>query len=100
MNNRFYGESSLEPTGPLLLKKFFTGKEMELFDFEYTINPNSVENGEHVLIISRESENVELAILEKDVGLVIEQSSNREEKNYGDLWNDQNIYKFEAFTTQ
>lgn len=99
VENRFYGNSSLEPTGPLLLKKFFTGKEIELFELEYTINPNSPEGSEPILIISREHENADKAILEKDTELVNEQSNNRQERNYGDLWDNQNIYKTEGFTS-
>ena len=70
-----------------------------MFDFEYTINPKLPEGSEAILIISREHESVEKAILEKDTELVIEQSNNRQEKNYGDLWDNQNVYKTEAFTT-
>lgn len=98
VNTQFYGESSLEPTGPLLLKKFFTGKEIEEFDFEFTIDPDSPDKSNHILIISREPENRKMAILEKDVELVKVQSNNRKEKNYDDLWEEQNIYKYERFT--
>lgn len=97
VNEKYYGESSLEPTGPLLLKKMFTEDEMKNFDFEFTIHPNSPNPDKAILIISRERENYDKAILIKDETLVIEQTKNRKEKNYGDLWSEQNIYKYENF---
>jgi len=97
VNEKYYGESSLEPTGPLLLKKMFTEDEMKEFDFDFTIHPNSPDPDKVILIISRERENYDKAILIKDETLVIEQTKNRKEKNYGDLWNEQNIYKYENF---
>ena len=97
VNEKYYGESSLEPTGPLLLKKMFTEDEMKNFDFEFTIHPNSPDPDKAILIISRERENYDKAILIKDETLVIEQTKNRKEKNYGDLWSEQNIYKYENF---
>jgi len=97
VNEKYYGESSLDPTGPLLLKKMFTEDEIKNFDFDFTIDPNSLDPLKATLIVSREYENYEKAILIKDETLVIEQTKHRKEKNYGDLWNEQNIYKYENF---
>lgn len=92
VDEKYYGTSSLEPTGPMLLKKVFTQEEIQGFDFEYTKNPVS-----NNLIISRESNNSEVAILEKDNHLWEEQKKNSSEKYYGDLWEEHNIYRYENF---
>ena len=97
VNEKYYGESSLEPTGPLLLKKMFTEDEIKKLEFDFTIDPNSPDLSKAILIVSREPENYEKAILIKDETLVTEQSKHRNEKNYGDLWSEQNIYKYESF---
>jgi mannosyltransferase OCH1-like enzyme len=97
VNEKYYGESSLEPTGPLLLKKMFTEDEIKKLEFDFTIDPNSPDLSKAILIVSREPDNYEKAILIKDETLVTEQSKHRNEKNYGDLWSEQNIYKYESF---
>lgn len=41
--------------------------------------------------------NIGKAILERSIDLVIEQTNNRQDKNYGDLWNNRKIYSIESF---
>ena len=38
VNNKFYGDCSLEPTGPLMIKKFFTNDEMQNIKLELKVD--------------------------------------------------------------
>jgi mannosyltransferase OCH1-like enzyme len=90
VDEEFYGNSPLEPTGPLLLKKQFT--EEELNNLEYTLTRHS---STPVLIISKEPDNMELAILEKNEELVSEQRKNSTTMDYGHFWSNRTMYKYD-----
>lgn len=86
VNNKYYGESPLAPTGPLLLKRFFTEKEIDNLEFEYctdtTVSPN--------FIMSRVHNSYKDAIFERDTAAYDEQNKNR--KRYEDHWNERTMY--------
>jgi mannosyltransferase OCH1-like enzyme len=89
VKNKYYGESCLSPTGPLLLKKLFTDDEINNFEYEYT----SSNKEENLLIVSKKPLNYDLAILKKDNKIYHEQSLNRSENNYVELWSEKKIYE-------
>jgi mannosyltransferase OCH1-like enzyme len=81
VNNEFYGRSSLEPTGPLLLKKMFT--EYELNNLELSV----VGNGNNGSIIYKNN-----AILKTYEEYRAEQQKTNNTR-YHSLWQSHNIYK-------
>ena len=85
VNNNFYGESSLSPTGPLLLKRFFTDNEIDNLDLEYCFNEDSSKT-----IISRVPNSYKDAILERDD--VVYSNQNKIHKRYNDYWNERSVY--------
>uniref|UniRef100_A0A6C0HUM7 Alpha 1,4-glycosyltransferase domain-containing protein n=1 Tax=viral metagenome TaxID=1070528 RepID=A0A6C0HUM7_9ZZZZ len=89
VKNKYYGESCLSPTGPLLLKKMFTDNEINNFEYEYTTSNNEPD----LLIVSKKPFNYDLAILKKDNKIYHEQSLNRSENNYVELWSEKKIYE-------
>ena len=83
VQNRFYGNSSLDITGPIFLKRVFTEKEVEAFDLYLT---NTVDednnlyidmNGQHVLY--------------KDATSYKAYKS--QDKNYHQQWDDREVYR-------
>jgi mannosyltransferase OCH1-like enzyme len=90
VKEKYYGENSLSPTGPLLLKKVFSEEEINKFDFEYT---TYLKGSDNKLIISKKTNSFESAIFERSEDLAEEQTKSRSEKNYGELWNEKKIYE-------
>ena len=85
VNNNYYGESSLSPTGPLLLKRFFTDDEINNLELEYCFNEDSSKT-----IISKVANSYKDAILERDDSIYSNQ--NKIHKRYNDYWSERNIY--------
>jgi hypothetical protein len=85
VNNKFYGNSALEPTGPLLLKKYFT--EDEIDNLKYELN---YING--MFLITTKYNPLKNAILEKDNFAAIDQVSTSTVKRYNELWVERKIY--------
>lgn len=83
VKNNYYGSGSLEPTGPLHLKKYFTKEEYDAFDYEYIYD-----NG---LVISKAGGSRKDAILEVYKEYRDEQK-NKGEKYHQDLWFEKKIY--------
>jgi hypothetical protein len=83
VKNNFYGDGSLEPTGPLHLKKYFTKAEYDAFDYEYTYDDG--------LVISKAGGSRKDAILEVYKEYRDEQK-NKGEKYHQDLWFEKKIY--------
>jgi len=84
VKNKFYGENFLEPTGPALLRKYFTDfdrKKIELKHYCYD------ENGESKRVIYFNDELILIAYK----GYYID---NRIKKHYKNLWYSKNIYVY------
>jgi mannosyltransferase OCH1-like enzyme len=87
VKNKFYGTSSLHPTGPKLLGSFFTLDE-------YYNNPNYFcvkkigENFNHHCVVF----NNRIILLSDNILYRICQSKNQLKPHYGDLWVKKNIY--------
>ena len=86
VKNKYYGETILSPTGPFLLRKYFTEEEFNELDYDFTYV-----NETHV--ITKSHDNYDLAIIKIDKNLLEVQSLNSSEKNYRDLWDEKNIYE-------
>jgi mannosyltransferase OCH1-like enzyme len=84
VKNRFYGTSSLEPTGPLMLANFFTQADKNNFDMYHDIY-KSIQNRfiffKGYIIFKNYNEYLN------------EQRSNEKITHYSGLWSSRNIYK-------
>ena len=49
VKNKYYGESSLYPTGPMLIKKFFTEKEINDMEMQLAVEYDSENNDIHIV---------------------------------------------------
>jgi mannosyltransferase OCH1-like enzyme len=49
VKNKYYGESSLYPTGPMLMKKFFTEKEINDMEMQLAVEYDSENNDIHIV---------------------------------------------------
>jgi mannosyltransferase OCH1-like enzyme len=83
VKNDYYGESVLSPTGPLLMKQFFT--ESEIDNLEYKLGFDKNNN----LVIKNKDD---LAVLIKDDDVYNEQNKT---KRYNEYWQEKNIYRKE-----
>lgn len=84
VKNRFYGNSSLEPTGPLMLARFFTQNEKNNFDMY------------HDIYISLEKRFIffnEYLVLKSYKFYLDEHNKNKKVDYYTSLWESRNIYK-------
>jgi mannosyltransferase OCH1-like enzyme len=84
VENKFYGTSSLEPTGPKLLSIFFTNEEKKSFDMY------------HEFYISFENRFIyfnNYLVFKSYNGYINEHNTNKKIEHYSDLWNKKNIYK-------
>jgi mannosyltransferase OCH1-like enzyme len=79
VKENYYGNSCLSPTGPLLLKTFFTEDEINNLPYELSFDGD-------IMIIKDKNNNV---ILTKDETVSKEQLTN---KHYSVLWNERKIY--------
>lgn len=84
VKKRFYGTSALEPTGPLLLSKFFTTEEKKNFDMFH----NYLENFENRFICFNN-----YLIFKSYTGYIEESEKYKKISHYGGLWLERNIYK-------
>ncbi len=80
-NKKYYGHSSLEPTGPLLMKNFFTDMEIKKMEMYF-----HVENNIDTIIFN------ERPILKMYNEYRIDQSKTQAPRYY-DLWRKKNIYR-------
>ena len=83
VKNNFYGGGSLEPTGPLHLKKYFTREEYDAFDYEYIYDDG--------LVITNPGGSRKNAILVFYKEYRDEQKE-KGEKYHADLWLEKKIY--------
>jgi len=81
IKNDFYGNSSLLPTGPLLLKSFF--KENEIRDFDLKLTDSYSSNN---AFVAKKNKN----ILKVDMNIY---SKRNNKKHYTELWYSKQIYK-------
>ena len=82
VKNNFYGYSSLEPTGPLLLKKLLTNNYIQNLDLSLNVVKSNI-------YISLN----ELPILDIYKEYRTEQNTNSNKPVYDVLWRNKNIYK-------
>ncbi len=83
VKNNFYGNNSLEPTGPLLLSNFFNLKEKQLFDMK------------HNTFISQKNRFIyfnNYIIFKSYNGYLNEHFNNKIKEHYNDLWKKKEIY--------
>jgi mannosyltransferase OCH1-like enzyme len=83
VKNKFYGSSSLEPTGPLLLSSFFTQNDKNHFDMR------------HSFYSSHENRFIHFngfLIFKSYTDYLKEHSNNKIVEHYHDLWMKKNIY--------
>lgn len=78
--NKYYGHSYLEPTGPLLMKNFFTDNEIKNLEMYF-----NVENGIDIIIFKDRP----ILKMYNEYRTDIKQLG----KNYVQLWGEKNIYK-------
>ena len=83
VNNNFYGNSFLEPTGPKLLIKFFSNDEKNNFDLTHLCFANI-----KVKVITFRNK----YILKKYSSYHKERKIYSIKKHYSNLWNERNIY--------
>lgn len=85
VKNNYYGENALEPTGPALLRKFFTQEEVDNMNFSFK-DTNSESISEYYIVQE------DRIILKEYKGYRDEQKKTQKNKYYADLWNERNIY--------
>ena len=88
IKTNFYGVSCLEPTGPLLLKKFFSEKEIDNLEIKMIGNIND----ENDMTIVKKERNI-LKMYSEYRAEQKQMLSNNKTKYYGFLWSEGNIYK-------
>jgi mannosyltransferase OCH1-like enzyme len=81
---RFYGNSALEPTGPLLLGKYFTSEEKQNLDMFH----NYLETFENRFICFNN-----YLIFKSYTGYLEESNKFKKVPHYGELWLNRTIYK-------
>ena len=83
VKHSYYGQNPLEPTGPLLLAKYFTKDEKKLFDMYH----NYFENYDNRFIYFNN-----FIVLKSYNGYIEEHVKNKKVPHYGVLWNNKRIY--------
>ena len=83
VNNRFYGNNCLEPTGPQMLKQFIS-MDNEIVDLKH----EEWDNNPNYKIIYYNN----IPILKSYTGHSTETTQYAKRKNYSVLWNERNIY--------
>jgi len=84
VKNKFYGNSSLEPTGPNLLSSFFSREQKNDFDMY------------HDFYISHENRFIyfnNYLVFKSYRGYINEHNKNKKIDHYSNLWDTKNIYK-------
>ena len=84
--NKYYGMSSLYPTGPMLIKNFFTDKEIDNLEMYLDIEYDSEKNDIHIIIFNNRP------ILKMYDGYRIDQQK-LGMKAHGKMWDDKEIYQ-------
>jgi mannosyltransferase OCH1-like enzyme len=84
VQNRFYGTSFLEPTGPSLLANFFSKEEKNNFDMKHVLYGTN----EYEKVVQFNGKNV----FNCYPGYFQERQKSSTKKHYSDLWNERNIY--------
>jgi len=89
VENKFYGSTCLEPTGPKLLWKYFGNSETK-FDLKHVLKPNLGENEDRSRLITFHGR----PILECYPGYFKERKIGGEQlmPHYGNLWRQKKIY--------
>ena len=86
VNNKFYGNTSLDPTGPGLLGSFFTNDEISAFEIYFASSIIEHKLNEHYMVYK------DSIVLSNFKGYREEQSQFQKNKYYTLLWEDKNIY--------
>ena len=86
MNNKFYGNTSLDPTGPGLLGSFFSNDEISAFEIYHQGSVIEHKLKEYYMVYKGS------IILSNFEGYREEQSLFQKNKYYTLLWEDKNIY--------
>ena len=86
VNNRFYGNTSLDPTGPGLLGSFFTKADINAFELYYNSSIIEPTLNEHYIVYNN------CIILSNYTDYRSEQLRFQKNKYYTLLWEDKNIY--------
>lgn len=86
VNNKYYGNTSLDPTGPGLLGKFFTQDVKNAMEIYHDVK--FVENKLNQFFIVKDNS----IILSFYDGYREEQQKYQKMKHYGKLWEEKNIY--------
>ena len=84
VNTKYYGNNSLEPTGPLLLSKYFNLFQKSQFELRHSIFKNTsnrfIHYNQHIIFKSYN-------------GYLEEHSTHKKVDHYGHLWSKRAIYK-------
>jgi mannosyltransferase OCH1-like enzyme len=84
VKNKFYGNSPLEPTGPLMLSQFFTQNDKKNIDMYHDI---------YISIVNRFIFFNGYLVLKSYNSYLDEHNKNKKVSYYGSLWITRNIYK-------
>lgn len=84
VKNRYYGGSSLDPTGPGLLSNLFSSQEKQSFDMYHDF----YQNCENRFVFFNK-----YIIFKSYNGYIEEHGSNQKKEHYSILWNRNKIYK-------
>jgi len=91
VQNKFYGNSMLEPTGPLLMKKYFTEDEVKDLDLYLNVEYTLLRGGRYDIVHNIKHEGWDKPILQWDVSSYSKQKSLS--PHYSVLWQQRKIYK-------
>lgn len=84
VNNKYYGESCVDPTGPGLVSRFIGDIERKEIDLEHIFN---IPTNEKFILYKN------VAVLKMYNDYYGEQNRNKKVLHYSTLWNHRNIYK-------
>lgn len=84
VRNKFYGSTPLDPTGPLLLKRYFTQREKVNFDMYHDYYKNF--NNRFIYFNN-------IIVFKQYNGYLNEHNNNSKVGYYSNLWNSRQIYK-------
>jgi mannosyltransferase OCH1-like enzyme len=85
VENKFYGTSWLEPTGPILFKRIMSETEIDNLEYEVMLS------GGNGVLITKNADPSQ-AILKYDKEAYSEQDNFKKKKRYTVLWAERNIY--------
>jgi mannosyltransferase OCH1-like enzyme len=90
VNNKYFGEDPLYPTGPMLLKSAFSEEELNRIEYK---NKNVHINSDGMTNVNIENKNTNQTIVECYKEYRQEQINQTKVAYYHDLWNAHDIYK-------